>query len=106
MITKKRINSHREMAIKAMEENSICRDSDLELLFQVLYNKGVILNESQKYAIRHCGVEFKTLLRQRQRLQAEGKYLPTNPEIAKKRRKLAAEFSEHYSDLANENLYK
>jgi hypothetical protein len=104
MSTKKRINRHREMAIEAMEQNPICRDSDLELLFQVLYNKGVILSDSQKYAIRNSGVEFKTLLRQRQLLQSQGLFLPINPEVAKKRRRMAAEYAEHYSEVANERL--
>lgn len=97
--TIKRINHHKEWALNAMEENENCRNDDLELLFHVLSNKGVYFTDSQKQAIRFSGVEFKSLLRQRQRIQAEGKYLPTNPEILKKRRKMAAKYAKYYSEL-------
>jgi hypothetical protein len=99
--TKKKLNNHREMVIKAMETNPECRNDDTELVIQVLSDKGINLTESQKYAIKTCGVEFKTLLRQRQRLQSEGKYLPTKPEIMKRRRKLAVEYTEHYSEVSD-----
>lgn len=97
MSTKKRINSHKQMVIAALSNNLLCREDDLELFFEALCNKGVNLTESQKYAIKHSGVEFKTLLRERQRLQSNGEFLPSNPEILKKRKKLALEFTEHYS---------
>lgn len=100
--TRRRINKHMEMAINAMESNPICRDNDLELYFQVLSNKGITLSDKIKDEIRFSGIEFKTLVRQRQQLQHDGKYLPTTLEIRKKRRKLAAEFAEHYSELRGE----
>lgn len=99
MTTRKRINHHKELAIKAMEENDKCRNDDLELLFHVFSNKGIHFTDIQKLAIKSSGVEIKTLFRQRQRIQAEGKFLPTNPETLKKRRKLAAYFAEYYTEL-------
>jgi hypothetical protein len=101
MNLKKRINKHQVMAIYAMESNPECRNDDMELIIQVLSNQGVNLTESQKHAIKTCGVEFKTLLRQRQYLQSIGKYLPTRPEVLKKRRKLSADCSEYYAELAS-----
>ena len=97
--TKKRINRHKMMAMEALENNPESRNNDLELILQVWAVHGLGLTESQKYTIRTCGVEIKTLLRERQLIQAEGKFLPTNPEVLKKRRKLAAEYAENYSEV-------
>ena len=99
-MVRNKINRHQVMAMYALEHNEECRNDDMELILQVLSNQGVNLTESQKYAIKHCGVDFKTLLRQRQLLQSKGFFLPTKPEVLKKRRKLAAECSEFYSELS------
>jgi hypothetical protein len=98
MSTGKRINSHRQMVMAALSNNLLCREDDLELFFEVLCSKGVNLSENQKYSIKHSGVEFKTLLRERQRFQSKGEFLPSNPEVLKKRKKLASEYTEHYSE--------
>jgi hypothetical protein len=98
-ITKKRINRHKEMAIEALNSNPECRNNDLELLFQVWENQGLTIDDNIKEEIKHSGVDIKTLFRQRQLIQSQGKFLPTTPEVLKKRRKLAADYSEYYSEL-------
>lgn len=100
-MARNKINRHQVMAIYALESNPECRNDDTELMLEVLSNQGVILTEEQKNAIKHCGVEFKTLLRQRQFLQSKGYFLPTKKEVLKKRRKLAAEYAEYYSEMGN-----
>ena len=103
MSTKRKIETHKDLTLRAMNENVECRNSDIELLLQVLSYKGVELSRMQKNVIRYCGVEFNTLLRARQRIQSEGNLLPTNLNVAKKRRKMQLEYTKHFSESWNSN---
>lgn len=59
------------------------RDSDKEMIIQILQFEGAELTEEQMALIR--SFNFESLTRARRKLQEAGEYLPS-PEIAKKRR--------------------
>lgn len=59
------------------------RDSDKELIIRILQYEGANLTPNQMHRIRQTN--FESIRRVRQKLQAEGKYLPS-PEVAKQRR--------------------
>lgn len=99
MGVRKTINKHRNWAINAMKENENARNNDWDLLLTALENQGVYFSELQKSHIKHCGINYHTLLRERQKIQSDGELLPTNPEILEKRRLLAADYAEHYSQF-------
>jgi hypothetical protein len=63
------------------------RDSDKELIIGVLQASGAGLSERQREILR--SINFESIRRYRQKLQEEGKYLPS-PEV-KAQRKLKAE---------------
>jgi DNA modification methylase len=90
-------NTHRQWNEKAMTDNEMARNSDWHLLFEVLKNQGVMLNETQKFHILHSGVNMHTLLRERRRIQKEGLLIPTDQEVAKKRKLYQEYFEQNYS---------
>lgn len=59
------------------------RDSDKELIIQILQFEGAALTEAQMDLMRKFN--FESLTRARRKLQEAGEYMPS-PEIAKKRR--------------------
>lgn len=59
------------------------RDSDKEMIIQILQFEGAELTEPQMELMRKFN--FESLTRARRKLQENGEYLPS-PEIAKKRR--------------------
>jgi hypothetical protein len=90
-------NRHKEMNKKAMTENEMARNSDWHLLFEVLKNQGIHLNESQKHHILYSGVNLHTMLRERRRIQKDGELIPTDPVVAKQRKLYQEYFEENYS---------
>lgn len=97
MKKRNRFNKHRNWAKAAMKKNPDTRNSDWLLLFQVLADNGVYLSGISKKQILESGVNFHTLLRERQRIQSNGELLPTDYEVLKRRRLLEKEYTEHYS---------
>lgn len=95
---KKRVNRHREMAMKVLESSENARNNDWSLIFDALSIHGVEINYNTKIDIITSGVNVHTLVRERRRIQKTGLFLPTNPTVAKKRRLLAADYAEHYSE--------
>lgn len=59
-------------------------DSDKELLIQMLQFSGTELTAKQMITIRKFN--FESITRARRKLQRAGEYLPTSPEVARKRR--------------------
>lgn len=59
------------------------RDSDKELIIQILQFRGARFSAEQLTLMRR--VNFESVTRARRKLQEEGKFLPS-PEVAKKRR--------------------
>lgn len=60
------------------------RDSDHDLILAMLFVNGVMLDQKQKDVIRK--LNFEGITRQRRKFQENGQYLPTDPEVAKRRR--------------------
>ena len=94
---KKGFNRHHQMAVDAMEKNPNTRNDDLELFFYALFQKGVFIPVELRQQIKKSEVNFKTLIRERQKLQAQGKYPPTREDIMQRRGQRAIDFQEHYS---------
>ena len=91
-----RFNKHKEWVTKAMEENEMARNSDWHLLFTVLKNRGIILNNSTIKEIINSEVNMHTLLRERQRIQSKGKLMPTDIDVLKRRRQLKNKYRNNY----------
>lgn len=85
-------NRHREWAKAAMRKNAEARNSDWELMFQILEDEGIALRDKHKEAIRNSGLNMHTMVRERRRLQAEGEYIPTRTEVLKVRKL----YEQHY----------
>lgn len=98
MTLKKKINRHKELALEVLELSEDARNSDWDLLFDSLSISGVEIDLNTQKVIKSSGVNIHTLVRERRRIQANGLFLPTNPEVLKKRRLLAADYAEHYSE--------
>ena len=97
MARKNGFNRHHQMAVDAMEKFPNTRNDDLELFFVALFQKGVFVPVEIREKIKKSEVNFKTLIRERQKLQAQGKYPPTRDDIMQRRGQRASDFSEHYS---------
>lgn len=95
---KKKINRHKEMAEQAMVSNPNTRNSDWTLLFEVLEQKGINLSKQLRINIVMSGINIHTLVRERRKIQSTGSFLPTDPEVLKRRRLLAADYAEHYGE--------
>lgn len=65
------------------------RDSDKEMIIQVLQFEGCNLSAEQMEVIRRFN--FESLTRARRKFQEKGKYMPDSPAVIKKRRLKAAE---------------
>lgn len=98
MTLKKRINRHKKFAMDALEVDENSRNNDWDLIFTSLTLNGVDISEEQQKAIKSSGINIHTLIRERRYIQKSGLYPPTNPEVLKKRRLLAADYAEHYSE--------
>ncbi len=98
MSIRKRINKHRNWAVNAMKYNKEARNDDWELLFTTLALNGVVLNEAQKFQIKESGINYHTLLRERQRIQSSGQLLPTNKTVLEKRKLAEKEYKDYYSE--------
>lgn len=66
-----------------LKYNPKARDSDRELLIEVMQRRGMNLSYSQIDKLRD--INFESIRRTRQKLQEQGKYLPS-PEVARQRR--------------------
>lgn len=66
-----------------LRNNPKARDSDSELNIQVLLRMGVYLSDSQIDKLRE--INFESIRRTRQKLQQQGKYLPSE-RVARQRR--------------------
>lgn len=69
-----------------LNQNTLARDSDQELIIQVLLKRGIEFTFRQLQIVRE--LNFESVRRTRQRLQATGKFLPS-PEVAEQRKKKA-----------------
>lgn len=67
-----------------LEKYEICRNSDSNLIIGILHLNGVYLSHDDREKIR--GIHFESITRERRKLQEQGKYLPTDPAVARKRR--------------------
>lgn len=94
---KRGFNRHHKMAVEAMEKYPNTRNDDLELFFVTLFQKGVYIPVELREQIKKSEVNFKTLIRERQKLQAQGKYPPTREDVMQRRSQRAIDFHEHYS---------
>jgi hypothetical protein len=65
------------------------RNSDSVLIIGMLQINGAMLNDHQKRLI--MSMTFEGITRERRKLQEAGKYLPTDPAVAKRRRIKSAE---------------
>lgn len=94
----------RNLVLKALESNEKTRNSDKRLIESVWGMQGFYINIPDYV----CSPE--TIRRVRQQIQHEGKYLPTIPEIARKRKIKEQTWRAYFSDnpkLLNEfiNVY-
>jgi len=94
---KEKIKSTRELVSNILTHNPNARNNDWELLFLALKEKGIKLPSWKRKQIMESGINFHTLLRERQKLQSEGLFLPTNPEVLKRRKRAEEVYREHYS---------
>lgn len=67
-----------------LQRYEVCRNSDSNLIIAILHVNGIFLSHQDREIIR--GISFESITRERRKLQEEGKYLPTDPEVARKRR--------------------
>ena len=72
--------------------NPTPRDSDKEIIVQLLQFSGADLSVEQMEIIRRFN--FESITRARRKLQEQGKYPPDSPEVAKKRRLKAMEIEQ------------
>lgn len=93
-----RVNKHRNWATNAMKANPNARNNDWELLFTALELNGVPLSSFTKQKIIETGINYHSLLRERQRIQSSGDLLPTCPKVLKSRRLLASYHAEIYGE--------
>lgn len=97
-MNKPNFKKHGEIALESLEKNPNTRNCDWDLFFDALYRQdGIKIPEEVRYNIKNSKVNFKTIVRERQRIQNSGIYLPTNPEVSKRRNKYCASYIEHYS---------
>lgn len=71
---------------KLLDKYQNCRDSDSDLMIGVLQALGADLSPVQREIIR--SVNFESIRRHRQAVQASGMY-PASPEVARKRKQKA-----------------
>jgi hypothetical protein len=95
---KKKVNKHKELALEVMELNEESRNNDWVLIFDALSLSGVSIDTDTIVRIKKSGVNVHTLVRERRKIQSTGLFLPTNPEVEKRRRLRAADYAEHYSN--------
>lgn len=60
------------------------RNSDKDLIIGALQLKGANLTEQQREIIR--SLNFESITRARRKFQESGRYLPTDPDVARQRR--------------------
>lgn len=92
-----KINRHRELAKTILENYPNARNDDWDLLFWALNENNVYIPFSIRDKIKKSGLNYHSLLRERQKLQSEGYYIPTDLEIIKRRRISEEVYREHYS---------
>jgi hypothetical protein len=80
----KRRSRHARQAEQLLADYPQTRNSDSVLLIGMLQINGAQLTKEQKQII--VGMNFEAITRERRKLQEAGKYLPTDPAVAKKRR--------------------
>ena len=61
-----------------------CRNSDSDLIIGILHAHGVFLSQHDRDIIR--GINFESITRMRRKLQNAGEYIPTDPEVARRRK--------------------
>lgn len=89
---------HADIAIESLEKNPHTRNDDWDLFFDALYRqKGISIPLDVRVKIKHSNINFKTLMRERQRIQRKGLFPPTDEEVARKRSLYREEYKEHYS---------
>lgn len=72
-----------------LEKYEICRNSDSNLIIGILHLNGLFLSHDDREKIR--GIHFESITRERRKIQESkpgkpGRFLPTDPAVARKRR--------------------
>lgn len=81
---------------KLLERNPDSRNSDKYLIYLYVHEVlGVPITYEQWQKI--SGVSFESIRRVRQKIQEEGRYLPTDPEVARKRGRNQEEIRNYYA---------
>jgi hypothetical protein len=98
----------RERVEFILKKHPNARNSDFYLV--ILYIR-YFVPELAKYIdyipyeiIRKYDGLFETIRRTRQKIQEEGKYLPTDPEVLKKRRRLAEKYRIAFARMKDEGM--
>ena len=91
-----------ELVTQKLEEHEQARNSDKALLAYILQSKGVSLTKSQIDVI--LSVNFESIRRTRQKLNEQGKFLPTDPKVLKQRQRKAQETQQRITTTKPENI--
>lgn len=86
-----------------LQDYESTRNSDAVLILGMLQVNGAELNDRQKRLV--LSLQYEAITRQRRKLQEAGKYLPTDPEVAKKRRIKGYEIQQVASSATAESLH-
>lgn len=79
----KRRSKHAIQAETLLANYPQTRNSDSILIIGMLQLNGAELTQAQKRIV--LGINFEAITRERRKLQEVGKYLPTDPAVAKRR---------------------
>lgn len=90
---------HAAIALESLENNAMTRNDDWDLFFDALARQtGYFVPAEVQMKMKFSKINFKTLMRERQRIQRNGLYLPTSEKVARKRKLYQEKYTEHYSE--------
>jgi hypothetical protein len=90
---------HKDIVMESLEKNENSRNCDWELFFDSLERvEGKYIPNYMRQYIKNSAINFKTLMRERQRIQSSGLFPPTDEEVLRKRKLYQEEYTEHYSE--------
>lgn len=93
-----------DLTIKMLQQHERTRNSDSDLQIGVLYMIGFQMTEQQRELFR--SVSMESIRRTRQKLQKEGKYLPTDPAVARRRKVKADNVSQNIGQAGPERAHQ
>lgn len=85
-------SKHAQQVENLLHDYEQCRNSDSILIIGMLQINGATLTDNQKRIIKE--MNFEGMTRERRKLQEAGKYLPTDPEVSRRRRIKGAEIQQ------------